>query len=173
MGKQQTQPGMPQPLFVAHGVNGQLAVYPDRVILARKGLNALMSQGLGRGDKEISLRTLSAIQWRNAGLATLGYIQFTFMGASDLRGGIVAAQTDENSVTFNRRQQREFEQARALIDQHRAALSAPQAAAQPMPQAPAQPVSAADELAKWAGLRDSGAITAEDYEAKKRQLLGL
>lgn len=167
MGKQQqAQPGMPQPLYVAHGVNGQLAVYPDRVILARKGLNAFMSQGLGRGDKEISLRALSAVQWRNAGLATLGYIQFTFMGASDLRGGILAAQQDENSVTFNRKQQREFEQARALIDQQRAALSAPQAA-------PAQPVSAADELAKWAALRDSGAITAADYEAKKRQLLGL
>ena len=171
MGKQQAQSGMPQPLFVAHGVNGQLAVYPDRVILARKGLNALMSQGLGRGDKEISLRTLSAIQWRNAGLATLGYIQFTFMGASDLRGGIMAAQQDENSVTFNRKQQKEFEQARALIDRQRAAYGQPH---EPTPHvAPQAPVSAADELAKWAALRDSGAITAADYEAKKRQLLGL
>jgi hypothetical protein len=33
--------------------------------------------------------------------------------------------------------------------------------------------SDADELAKWAGLRDSGVISAEDFEAKKRQLLGL
>jgi Bacterial PH domain/Protein of unknown function (DUF2510)/Short C-terminal domain len=32
--------------------------------------------------------------------------------------------------------------------------------------------SDADELAKWAGLRDSGVISAEDFEAKKRQLLG-
>ena len=167
MGKQQAQPGMPQPLFVAYGVNGQLAVYPDRVILARKGLNALMSQGIGRGDKEINLRTLSAIQWRNAGLATLGYIQFTFMGASDLRGGIMAAQQDENSVTFNRKQQKEFEQARALIDRQRAALGQPH---EPTPQTP---VSAADELAKWAGLRDQGLISDADYEAKKRQLLGL
>jgi hypothetical protein len=33
--------------------------------------------------------------------------------------------------------------------------------------------SDADELAKWAKLRDSGVISAEDFEAKKRQLLGL
>jgi hypothetical protein len=33
--------------------------------------------------------------------------------------------------------------------------------------------SDADELAKWARLRDSGVISAEDFEAKKRQLLGL
>jgi hypothetical protein len=33
--------------------------------------------------------------------------------------------------------------------------------------------SDADELAKWAGLGDSGVISAEDFEAKKRQLLGL
>jgi hypothetical protein len=32
--------------------------------------------------------------------------------------------------------------------------------------------SDADELAKWARLRDSGVISAEDFEAKKRQLLG-
>jgi hypothetical protein len=34
--------------------------------------------------------------------------------------------------------------------------------------------SDADEVAKWAAaLRDSGVISAEDFEAKKRQLLGL
>lgn len=32
--------------------------------------------------------------------------------------------------------------------------------------------SDADELAKWTALRDSGVITAEDFVAKKRQLLG-
>jgi hypothetical protein len=43
--------------------------------------------------------------------------------------------------------------------------------------APATTVQAApsdaDELAKFAALRDQGVITAEDFEAKKRQLLGL
>lgn len=160
-----------QPLCVAKGVNGQLVVYADRVVLARRGVGAFMSQGIGKGDKEIALSSLSAMQWRNAGLATLGYIVFTFMGASDRRGGIIDAQKDENAVTFNRKQQREFEQARAMIDRQRAALA--QAALRPPTIQQTVTPSAADELAKWAALRDQGVITAADFEAKKRQLLGL
>ncbi len=37
----------------------------------------------------------------------------------------------------------------------------------------AAPLSAPDELEKWAALRDKGLITEADYEAKKKQLLGL
>jgi hypothetical protein len=50
-----------------------------------------------------------------------------------------------------------------------------QAAAAPPPQAPA-PTSAPDytaELQRLAELRDQGVISAEDFEAKKKQLLGI
>jgi hypothetical protein len=57
--------------------------------------------------------------------------------------------------------------AKEIADAIRAQLGRP---------APATAVQAgssdADELAKWAGLRDSGVISAEDFEARKRQLLG-
>jgi hypothetical protein len=57
--------------------------------------------------------------------------------------------------------------AKEIADAIRARLGRPVAATtQAVP-------SDADELAKWARLRDSGVITAEDFEAKKRQLLGL
>ena len=36
-----------------------------------------------------------------------------------------------------------------------------------------QQVSAADELKKYKELLDTGAITQEEYEAKKKELLGL
>jgi hypothetical protein len=58
--------------------------------------------------------------------------------------------------------------AKEIADAIRAKLGRPAAATT------VQAVSSdADELAKWAGLRDSGVISAEDFEAKKRQLLGL
>ena len=44
------------------------------------------------------------------------------------------------------------------------------------PQAPAQPAGEADytaELERLAKLRDDGVITADDFEAKKKQLLGI
>ena len=41
--------------FLAKGVNGQLLVKPDRVVIIRKGMLSLMTQGL-KGDKEITGR---------------------------------------------------------------------------------------------------------------------
>jgi membrane protease subunit (stomatin/prohibitin family) len=49
-----------------------------------------------------------------------------------------------------------------------------QMAQAPPPQAaPAAEPDYADELAKLAQLRDQGVITAEDFEAKKKQILGI
>jgi membrane protease subunit (stomatin/prohibitin family) len=50
------------------------------------------------------------------------------------------------------------------------------ASEQEAPQAPQAPPAEADytaELEKLAKLRDEGVITAEDFEAKKKQLLGI
>ena len=47
------------------------------------------------------------------------------------------------------------------------------AAAAPPPAAPAGEPDYAAELAKLAQLRDQGVITAEDFEAKKKQILGI
>jgi Bacterial PH domain/Protein of unknown function (DUF2510)/Short C-terminal domain len=58
--------------------------------------------------------------------------------------------------------------AKDIADAIRARLGRPAAEAT----AQAAP-SEADELAKWAALRDSGVISAEDFQVKKRQLLGL
>lgn len=50
------------------------------------------------------------------------------------------------------------------------------AAAQPAPAAPAQPTTADDsieQIKKLAELRDQGILTDTEFEAKKKQLLGL
>jgi L-fucose isomerase-like protein len=67
-----------------------------------------------------------------------------------------------------------------LSDADRAALTyegdqAPAAAPPPQPAtpAPASSESYLDELEKLADLRDRGIISVEDFEAKKKQLLGL
>ena len=67
---------------------------------------------------------------------------------------------------------------RAVIASETSQESAAPAAAQPAPSAaPATPAapeeSYLDELERLAGLRDQGIITDEDFEAKKKQLLGL
>jgi len=72
-------------------------------------------------------------------------------------------------------QQAQIEQ---LQQQQQYAPPPPQYAAPPpqyAPEAPAQAAAPAyvDELQRLATLRDQGIISAEDFEAKKRQLLGI
>lgn len=63
----------------------------------------------------------------------------------------------------------------AMIKAHnQAAHEPPSSAATPNSQArPTAAVSVADEIMKFKGLLDAGAITQEEFEAKKKQLLGL
>ena len=68
----------------------------------------------------------------------------------------------------HRRQQERWAQQDS--DAYQEQAPPPQAA--PAPAAPAEPDYVA-ELQQLAQLRDSGVITAEDFEAKKKQLLGV
>ena len=87
-------------------------------------------------------------------------------------------QTRQSYRTMSRMQRRRtYMQDRAGMRQdfQPAGQSAPQEAAPaaaPAPAAPAVPDYAA-ELEQLARLRDQGVITAEDFEAKKRQILGI
>lgn len=54
-----------------------------------------------------------------------------------------------------------------------AASASPEEPPAPVEEAPAPAFSPADEILKCKGLLDCGAITQEEYDAKKKQLLGL
>jgi hypothetical protein len=120
-----------------------------------------MTQGL-QGDKEIQLRQISSIQYRRAGLATNGYMQFTFMGGQETESGLFDATKDENTAKFNRGQQRSFDATKVAIEQRIAALQQPTALGSDL-----------DQLEKLAALRDNGIIIEEEFQAKKKQLPGL
>ena len=75
--------------------------------------------------------------------------------------GIQSIELDENDQAI-------------ITSQADAAPAPPPVQAAPQPPAPAEPEpSYLDELEKLADLRDRGIISAEDFEAKKEQLLGL
>jgi len=151
-------------LMRAKGIGGQLELYPNRVRIRRKGLVALGTHGLA-GDKDIPISSISAIQVKKAGMATNGYIQFSILGGREAKRGLLQATKDENSIMFNWWQRQPFEAIHRAIEAKMTELS-------PSPPAGAA-TSAADELKKWADLRDNGLITEEEFQAKKDQLLGL
>jgi hypothetical protein len=84
------------------------------------------------------------------------------------RTAVVAGTATAVSNRVSRRQGERWAQQDAAAYQQQAAPPPPAAA----PAAPAVPDYAA-ELEKLAALRDQGVITAEDFEAKKKSILGI
>lgn len=89
------------------GTNGQVTVYGARIDITRKGFNAFRLHGMG-GTKTIFLRKLTAIQLKEAGKMTDGYIQFIFPGSEEDKGGFFSAKRDENTIMFNKEQEPDF-----------------------------------------------------------------
>jgi hypothetical protein len=147
--------------FQVKGHNGQIELYGNKVCIRRKGVLAFLTQGL-KGDKEIMISSISSIQFKKASAWTNGYIQFSFIGGQEAKGGIRQATKDENTVMFTAEQQPDFERIKAEIENRIQAKSIPSA-----------PSSDADEIAKLADLRDKGILTEEEFQQKKKQILGL
>jgi len=149
-----------KPVKLLKGVNGQIEVFPDRVVIKRKGALAKLTQGFFKGDKTIYVRQITGIQVKRGGLATNGYIQFSLGGGLESTKGILDATQDENTVMFKRKHNKLVEEIKAYIEQ---AMSQP-------PQ-PTATFSVADEIRKLQQLYDDGILTKEEFKAQKAQLL--
>ena len=131
--------------------------------LKRKGALNFLNHGLD-GEKTIDINNMTGIQIKKANFFTNGYIQFIFMGSQESKRGVMAAATDENTVMFTKREQKMAEEIKEYIESILVNKSKTQVAAS---------VSGADEILKYKELLDQGIITEEDFQAKKKQLLGI
>lgn len=145
------------------GRNGQVETDKNGITISRKGLWGVILHAF-KGEKRIPYASISAIQFRPAGLFTVGYIQFTVLGGVEGRGALFNAAKDENSVLFERGQQdKDFRKLRAMVEEaceeyRNPVVSSPNA-------------SIADEIAKLADLRDRGALTDTEFLERKEHLL--
>ncbi len=156
---------MNHPLLSIKGRSGRVELYPSRVTIKRKGFFAKMSHGWTKGEKEIFLCDITAIQIKKPGWVE-GYIKFILPGTLERRGGVRAAQTDENTVTFFTR--KKYETALKIKEQIDKIKMSPAA-----PISNPQPLHALDELKKWKELLDMKAISIEEYNEIKQKYLRL
>ncbi|MEU6559088.1 DUF4429 domain-containing protein [Nocardia nova] len=156
-------PSATDPITAKGHLGGSVSFDGQFVAIRRKGLNRLT---VGKGEKRIHIASISAVQMKPAGPVMNGFIQFTVPGGVERRSSFGRqtpdAVKDENSVIFTRAQQPAFEQLRAAVD---AAIAELHQHAQPLS------ASTADEIAKLVALRDSGAMTLEEFEAAKQSVL--
>jgi len=141
-----------------------LALDGSTVIIRHTGFINQMAKGGMQGEKRIPIKSILSVQFKQATDITAGYIQFETAGGSQsaARGGVFEGAGDENTVLFNKAETQQFEAFRKRVDE--LINDSPTSTGG---------ASQADELSKFAKLRDEGIITEEEFSQKKKQILGL
>jgi len=156
---------MSELFYELKGISGQLELYEDKIIIRRKGALAKMTQGFFKGDKTNYINQITGIQVKPGTLWTNGYIQITVPGGIESKKGLLDDATlDENTVAFTSKDNELVNQIKSKIEE----LMSQQRMGHIINQS-----SPADEIRKYKELLDDGVITQEEFEQKKKQLLGL
>lgn len=149
------------------GNGGTIIVYEDRVMIKRSGFSALGMVG----DKTFPYSTIGSVIYRKPRWYSDGYIQFVASGNTsnthdnlqlDIKGVIEVAK-DPNMLLISGRA-KESEDIYNLIMQKIGEYNTRVIGSQ-------NTVSDADELEKFAALKEKGVISEEEFEAKKKQIL--
>ena len=146
------------------GVGDILFVFEDRVTIRHKGVLNFFAMGM-KGDKTIYLSDITSVQLKEAGF-TAGYIQFSLPGGNQGAGGVFDAAQDEDTITFGADKN---DSAKEIANYLNEALRKIKTASKGTVAA----VSASDEIRKFKALLDEGIISQEEFDSKKKQLLGM
>ena len=160
-------------LHEVKSVTGQvLKIYDDHIELTQKGARGVLTQGL-QGSKSIYFSDISSVQFKNCGW-TAGFFEFTFSGGIDRKGGSFSGALNDNRFSFGKPT---IGAAKKLAKEMETVNNDLQRLLREYKSVPAaggsQQISNADEILKFKQLLDMGTISEEEFEAKKKQLLGI
>ena len=108
----------PDALWFAKGVNGQVTLLEDRIRIERKGAVSFLTYGF-RGTKEILIREMTSIEYKDAGGVLNGHILFLYRGGRDVKTSVFgdnSVASNENAVIFTRDNQVAFDTLRGMLD---------------------------------------------------------
>lgn len=159
-------------LMSLKATNGTIVVYEDRVVIARKGLGSLALQGI-KGDRTFFYSDLSGVEYKKPSIMANGYMKFLTSGTIDINakvgmfGSSKQSAADPNTVilrAFDKKVPIESEKIynflmKKISDIKKANNNSG--------------ISSADEILKFKKLLENGIISEEEFEAKKKQLLGI
>lgn len=156
---------MEDALLEATGINGKVLLFRDVVRIKRIGIGSFLS-GASKIEKDILISQIVSMQFKKAGLLNNGYIEFILMHNHERHDKDSDYEIYDSIVTFRPGQQRAFEA-------FREALEAKLTGSAGITRLPSAATTDLDELDKLASLRDRGVITEDEFNRKKKHLLGL
>lgn len=151
------------------GDNGSLTL-KDSFLSINRSSRKVLGDTSAVGNKNIPYGSITAVQLHKSEKTFLGYtkgfLQLTIQGGRETQGGIASAMSDENTITFETEEKNiEFAKAKRMIEQKIQQFHSPSS--------PSDNSSSLDVLEKLASLKEKGIITEEEFQAKKKQILGL
>lgn len=158
--------------FYSLGMGGKsiIKINGNTLTISRPGLMSKMSLGF-TGDKTIMINQISSVQIKKVGLAR-GYIQFIMAGTKEVKSGIIGGKIDENVVysdssfkKSNKQINDDFEEIKKYIEDFNSNQNNTTVV-----QNVKSPVEQVKELKE---LLDMGAISQEEFDKKKKELLNL
>ena len=139
-----------------------VTVTRDSVSILAKGFMNAVNKGI-TGEKQFFFKNMSGIQYKEPGFTT-GYMQFILIGSQESKRGVSGAVKDENTILFLKKEQHLMLELKNFIEYRLVQIN----------ERPSNNSSnSVDEIRKFKQLLDDGIITQEEFDAKKRQLLGL
>lgn len=161
------RPDEENPIYYLNGARGRyIKVYDDRCILGTKaGVASFITGNATDGEKTIYYSDILGVQFKKSGV-TLGYLQLET--ASVTMNNKSDNFFNENSFTFEANMEYKAKEVADYIQRKVSEVKR-----KSMGGTTVYAASAADELKKFKALLDDGIITQEEFDAKKKQLLGI
>lgn len=153
---------MADSILQLQGPSARLELYDDHLTITATGAIGKMSQ---KGSRTIYLKDITSVQYKPGSLVSGGYLHFTVPGGRQMLAGVQGAAANDNAIVFVKKENGTAEQVKAQIE----AFISKQFTASGATSA----LSPADEILKYKSLMDQGVITAEEFNKKKQELLGL
>ncbi len=156
-------------LYHLTGVRGRvLDVYEDKVVITVKpNMGSLLTGNVSDGEKTIYYTDVIGVQYKKSGYL-IGYLQLET--ASSTMNNRVSNFFSENSFTFDPSSVSDNE-ITTVVDFIKARVEEVKVGKKTAPSP--EIVSPIEEIKKYKELLDLGIITQEEFDAKKKQLLGL
>lgn len=138
----------------------------DKITIRRKGLFSFSNYGL-KGDKTIQISSITGTQYKPYSF-TNGYLQFIIMGSQESKGGLGAAQKDENAVCWAYKKCNQYaEEIIKYIEQYNSNKNKNNGNVYNIN----KQEDKYDQLAKIKKLLDDGVLSQEEFENEKKRIL--
>lgn len=147
---------MPELLHRLTTINEKLEVYEDRIVITKlEKMHVLTKDEVNQ--KVTHIKDITSVQFKEAAFLRLGYLQFSMPGS--LR------ETNENTISFPEHKNQIAKKIKNTAERLIAESSKGTTVVNKL--------SEADELKKFKQLMDEGIISQEEYEIKKKQIIGI